>query len=185
MMVLPMRECNLPGYSTREPGNCSREHTGVVDGGAGQDELFIREALIEAEKAAKLDEVPIGAVIVSAGRIIARCHNRRETDGDPTAHAEILALRAASAVKGHWRLSGMTLYVTLEPCAMCAGAMVLARIDRLVFGAFDPKAGAAGSLMNLVQDDRLNHRMAVSGGVMAEECGQILKEFFRLRRNRD
>ena len=165
MMVLPMQESDR-----RDPT-------------AAEDEFFIREALIEAEKAAKLDEVPIGAVIVSAGRIIARGHNRRETDSDPTAHAEVLALRAASVCQGHWRLPGTTLYVTLEPCAMCAGAMVLARIERLVFGAYDPKAGAAGSLMNIVQDNRLNHRVELQGGVLAEECGRILKDFFRSRRH--
>jgi tRNA(adenine34) deaminase len=147
-----------------------------------QDLAFMREALAEARQAALLGEVPIGAVVVSAGRIIGRGHNLRETGGDPTAHAEILALREAASRQRHWRLTGATLYVTLEPCPMCAGALVQARIDRLVFGAFDPKAGAAGSLMNIPRDTRLNHQVEVTTGVMAEECGKILKEFFKERR---
>ncbi len=147
-----------------------------------EDLFFMREALAEAGRAAVLGEVPIGAVVVSEGWIIGRAHNLRETGGDPTAHAEILALREAASQKRHWRLTGATLYVTLEPCPMCAGALVQARIGRLVFGAFDPKAGAAGSLMNIPQDTRLNHQVEVTTGVMAEECGKILKEFFKERR---
>jgi tRNA(adenine34) deaminase len=146
------------------------------------DRYFIREALIEAEKAGRLGEVPIGAVLVRENKIIARAHNRRETTGDPTAHAEILVLREASEHKRRWRLSGGTLYTTLEPCPMCAGAMVLARIDRLVFGARDPKGGAAGSLMNLLQDQRLNHLVEITAGVLESECGKLLKEFFQKRR---
>ena len=146
------------------------------------DQSYMREALIEAEKAALLGEVPIGAVFVRENRIIARGHNLRETTGDPTAHAEILVLRAASFHRRHWRLSGGTLYTTLEPCPMCAGAMIQARIDRLVFGAHDPKAGAAGSLMNLLQDERLNHQVELSTGILEFECGKILKEFFQERR---
>lgn len=146
------------------------------------DEQFMREALFEAEKAADLKEVPVGAVIVAGGEIIARAHNLRETTGDPTAHAEVLALREAARINKHWRLTGMSLYVTLEPCTMCAGALVLARINRLIFGAADPKAGAVGSLMNLVQDPRLNHRVEVTAGILGDECGKILKEFFRERR---
>ncbi|MCL6589723.1 MAG: tRNA adenosine(34) deaminase TadA [Firmicutes bacterium] len=143
----------------------------------------MREAIREAETAFLLGEVPIGVVIVCDSRIIARGHNLRETTGDPTAHAEIIALREASQLKRHWRLTETVLYTTLEPCPMCAGAMVQARIKRLVFGASDPKAGAAGSLINIVQDERLNHRLEVTSGVLADECGKILKRFFKERRN--
>jgi tRNA(adenine34) deaminase len=146
------------------------------------DIVFMREALVEAEKAADLGEVPVGAVIVRDGAIIARAHNLRETTGDPTAHAELLVLQKVAKISKHWRLTGMELYVTLEPCTMCGGAMVLARIDRLIYGASDPKAGAAGSLMNVVQDGRLNHRVEVSAGILADECGKILKDFFKERR---
>lgn len=146
------------------------------------DQFFMREAIAEAVKAARVGEVPIGAVIVFNDQIIARAHNLRETNGDPTAHAEILVLREAARLKKHWRLLGTTLYTTLEPCPMCAGAMVMARTKRLVYGAADPKAGAAGSLMNIVQDPRLNHRLEVSGGVLEEECRELLKDFFRERR---
>jgi tRNA(adenine34) deaminase len=139
-------------------------------------------ALDEARKSAEHGEVPIGAVVVHGDQIVGRGGNRTETLQDPTAHAEILALRAASDRLGSWRLTGATLYVTLEPCAMCAGACVLGRIDRLVFGADDPKAGMCGSLENLVQDTRLNHRVEVVRGVRAEECGELLREFFRARR---
>jgi tRNA(adenine34) deaminase len=148
------------------------------------DEQYIREALREAEIAFSLGEAPIGAVIVCGSQILARGHNLRETSGDPTAHAEIIALREASKYKRHWRLTEAVLYTTLEPCPMCAGAMVQARIKRLVFGAKDPKAGAAGSLMNIVQDERLNHRLEVTAGVLAEECGEILKRFFKERRSK-
>jgi tRNA(adenine34) deaminase len=139
-------------------------------------------ALDEARRSAEHGEVPIGAVVVHGGEIVGRAGNRTETLQDPTAHAEILALREASGRLGSWRLTGATLYVTLEPCAMCAGACVLGRIDRLVFGADDPKAGMCGSLENLVQDTRLNHRVEVVRGVRAEECGELLREFFRARR---
>jgi len=142
----------------------------------------MEEAIEEAIKAAREGEVPIGAVVVFNNQIIAKAHNLRETIGDPTAHAEILALREASRLKRHWRLLGTTLYTTLEPCPMCAGAMVMARIDRLVFGAFDPKTGAAGSLMNIVQDPRLNHRLEVTSGIKEAECRELLKEFFKERR---
>jgi tRNA(adenine34) deaminase len=147
-----------------------------------QDELFMREALKEAISAAAAGEVPVGAILVGHNQIIARAHNLRESSGDPTAHAEILALRQAAAIRRHWRLSDLTLYCTLEPCPMCAGALVQARIARLVYGSSDPKAGAAGSLLNLVQDQRLNHRMEVTGGILAEDCEAILKQFFRARR---
>ncbi|MEX2356444.1 MAG: tRNA adenosine(34) deaminase TadA [Thermaerobacterales bacterium] len=146
--------------------------------GAG-DDVFMRLALAEARLAEAAGEVPVGAVIVRDGVVLAKGHNRRETGADPTAHAEIVALRAAGRQAGTWRLDGATLYVTLEPCAMCAGAMVLARLERLVFGALDRKAGAAQSLMNLVQDDRLNHRLEVTAGVMSDQCGELLRAFFR------
>lgn len=139
-------------------------------------------ALEEARAAGERKEVPVGAVVIHGGEIIGRGGNRTETLQDPTAHAEVLALRAAAASLGSWRLSGATLYVTIEPCAMCAGACVLARIERLVFGAPDPKAGMCGSLGNVVADPRLNHRPAVLGGVRASECGALLTEFFRYRR---
>ncbi len=146
------------------------------------DREFMGEALAEADKAARIGEVPIGAVIVYEEKIIARAHNLKETTGDPTAHAEILALRTAAQLRQGWRLSGVTLYTTLEPCPMCAGAMVMARIGRLVYGAKDPKAGSAGTLMNIVQDERFNHKVEITSGVLATECGNILKEFFRERR---
>lgn len=142
----------------------------------------MKEALKEAEIAYALGEVPIGAVLVEDDQILASAHNLRETRHDPTAHAEVLALRLGAERKEHWRLTGTTLYVTLEPCPMCAGALINARIGRLVFGAFDPKAGAAGSLMDLLRDERLNHRLPVCGGVLAEECGGLLRKFFAERR---
>jgi tRNA(adenine34) deaminase len=140
------------------------------------------EALALARAAGAEGEVPVGAVALFEGRIVARAGNRREADHDPTAHAELLALRAAAGALGRWRLAGVTLVVTLEPCAMCAGAMVLARIDRLAYGAADPKAGAVGSLMDLSQDPRLNHRFEVERGVRAEACGELLRSFFKARR---
>ncbi len=146
------------------------------------DEAFMKEALKEAEKALQVEEVPVGAVIVHQGRVIARAHNHRETLRDPTAHAEMIAITQAAAALDRWRLSGCILYVTLEPCTMCAGAMVLARIDRLVFGADDPKAGAVGSLYNIPRDMRLNHRLEVTSGVLAEACSDILRRFFREKR---
>ncbi len=141
------------------------------------------EALRLAREAGDAGEVPVGAVALEGGRIVGRGANRRETARDPTAHAELLAIREAARALGRWRLSGVTIVVTLEPCAMCAGAMVLARIDRLVYGASDPKAGAAGSLMDLTADPRLNHRFTVEPGLMAEACGALLREFFRARRD--
>ena len=138
----------------------------------------MEEALNEARAAAAIGEVPIGAVVVREGGVLGRGHNRRETDGDPLAHAEILAIRQAARAVGGWRLTGCTLYVTLEPCAMCAGALVAARIDRLVYGPADPKAGFCGTLGNLVQDPRLNHRLEVAQGVLAEECAGLLRGFF-------
>ena len=148
------------------------------------DQQGMRLALAEAGLAAAAGEVPIGAVVVRGEEILGRGHNRRECDGDPLAHAEILAIGEASAAVGGWRLSGCTLYVTLEPCAMCAGALVNSRVDRLVFGARDPKAGFCGSLGDLVRDARLNHRLEVEEGVLAAECGALLKKFFESLRSR-
>lgn len=139
-------------------------------------------AIAEAEAAVAHGDVPVGAVVVRGGSIIAARHNERELTGDPTAHAEMLAIRDAAATVGHWRLDDCTLVVTLEPCPMCAGALVNARVGRLVYGATDPKAGAAGSLMMLVADPRLNHRIPVEAGLEAERCGQLLKRFFAERR---
>lgn len=148
------------------------------------DEAWMRVALEEARSALDHDDVPIGCVVVSAsGEELARAHNARERDQDPTAHAETLGLQAAARKAGSWRLDGATVYVTLEPCAMCAGAIVLARAARLVYGAGDPKAGATGSLYNVVQDERLNHRVELAGGVLAGECGALLREFFRGKRS--
>ncbi|MEV6288309.1 tRNA adenosine(34) deaminase TadA [Kribbella sp. NPDC051770] len=136
-------------------------------------------ALAEAEQARGSADVPIGAVVVTAdGEVIGRGHNEREATGDPTAHAEVLAIRQAAAAVGEWRLTGCTLVVTLEPCTMCAGAIVLSRLDRLVFAAYDEKAGAVGSLWDVVRDRRLNHRPEVIGGVMADEAGARLRDFF-------
>lgn len=145
----------------------------------------MREALDQARAAASHGDVPVGAVVVREGRIIARAHNERELRGDPTAHAEVLALRAAADAVGGWRLDGCTLYVTLEPCVMCAGAMQQSRIDRVVFGAPDPKGGATGTLYNVAADPRLNHEVDVTHGVLAEESSQLLSEFFAMHRNAD
>jgi len=143
------------------------------------------EAIREARKAWDIDEVPVGAVIVHGGRIIGRGHNLRERLNDPTAHAEMIALTAAAEALGTWRLSGATIYVTLEPCPMCAGALVNARIDRLVYGATDPKAGACGTLYEIPSDERLNHRLDVVGGVLAEEGGALLTTYFQQKRGRE
>lgn len=161
------------------------ENRGTVDVASElEDREWMEQALVEARRAESLGEVPIGAVIVCGGEVVGRGYNRRETDGDPLGHAEILAIREAARQVGGWRLTGCTLYVTLEPCAMCAGALVASRVDRLVFGASDPKAGYCGSLGNLVQDVRLNHRLEVVDGVMAEECGDLLRRFFARLRGR-
>jgi tRNA(adenine34) deaminase len=150
--------------------------------GDADDERMMRLALEEARTALAHGDVPIGAVVSRGDEVLAAAGNQRELAADPTAHAEILALRAAAAAVRSWHLEGCTLTVTLEPCAMCAGAAVLSRLDRLVFGAADPKAGFAGSLGNLVQDPRLNHDVSVRDGVLAEECGDLLRTFFRERR---
>ncbi len=149
-----------------------------------EDERWMRDGLRSARRAPAHRDEPIGAVVVKDGVAVARARNRREADGDPTAHAEVLALRRAARRLGSWRLSGCTLYVTLEPCAMCAGAIVLSRLPRLVYGAADPKAGFVGSLGDLCRDSRLNHRVEVTGGVLSDECGKMLVEFFRERRKR-
>ena len=149
-----------------------------------QDLEAMKLAIAEAEKAAALGEVPIGAVIVRDGEVVGRGHNRREIDGDPLAHAELAAIREAAERVGGWRLEGCTMYVTLEPCAMCAGALVNSRVERLVFGAYDPKAGYCGSLGDIVRDPRLNHRLEVTAQVAAEECGGMLTAFFQALRRR-
>ena len=146
------------------------------------DEKFMALALEEATRAAELGEVPIGAVVVHDGEVIARAGNRRETDADPAAHAEFSALMRASRVLGRWRLTGCTVYVTLEPCIMCAGLMVNSRIDRCVFGAPDPKGGAVGTLYDVSHDARLNHEFEVEGGVLEAECAEVLRAFFKRRR---
>lgn len=148
------------------------------------DEQFMRVALEEARAAAAEGEVPIGAVVVCDGVAVARAHNRREIDHDPSAHAEFSALVAASQTLGRWRLTGCTVYVTLEPCLMCAGLMVNARVDRCVYGAPDPKGGALGTLYDVSHDDRLNHAFEVTGGVLADECANELRTFFRARRKK-
>lgn len=146
------------------------------------DPEYMREALVEAQAAATAGEVPIGAVAVYEGQIIGRGQNRVLRDIEPTAHAEIIAMRAAAKALGNYRLNGCELYVTLEPCAMCAGAIIHARLTRLIYGASDSKAGAAGSVLEVLNHPRLNHRMTVTSGVMAEESAEMLREFFRQRR---
>jgi tRNA(adenine34) deaminase len=142
----------------------------------------MRLALREAELALAHDDVPVGAVLVLDGEVIGSGHNERELRADPTAHAEMIAIREGARAAGSWRLLGTVLYVTLEPCAMCAGAIVLGRIPRVVYGAVDPKAGAAGSVLDVLAEPRLNHRPDVAGGVLADECGELLRAFFRSRR---
>jgi tRNA(adenine34) deaminase len=141
-------------------------------------EFFMHQALDEARAAAAIGEVPIGAVVVCDGEVVATGSNRREVDADPTAHAEMIAVREAARLLGRWRLEGCTVYVTLEPCPMCAGALHAARVDRCVYGAVDPKAGALGTLYDIASDERLNHRYEVVAGVLAEESSSLLKEFF-------
>jgi tRNA(Arg) A34 adenosine deaminase TadA len=148
----------------------------------GEDERWMRAAIDAAREAARAGEVPVGAVVVRGSEQVASASNRTVRDQDATSHAEVLAIRDACAAAGSWRLSGCTLYVTLEPCAMCAGALVLARVDRVVFGAWDDKAGMVGSVEDLLRHPRLNHRPAVTAGVLAEVCGALLSDFFRARR---
>jgi tRNA(adenine34) deaminase len=147
-------------------------------------ETWMREAIVQAELALAKDEVPIGAVVVHdpSGRVVGRGHNVRETEQDPTGHAELLAMRDAARELGHWRLIDCTLYVTLEPCPMCAGGVVNARVPRLVYGCDDPKAGAVRTLYQLCEDERLNHRVDVTSGVLADECAELLRSFFRAQR---
>jgi len=147
-----------------------------------EDKRWMRVAIDQAEIARENGDVPVGAVIVQADRIVAKAYNQRQQLQDPTAHAEIIALTQAAEAVDSWRLEGCTIYVTLEPCAMCAGALVLARIDRLVYGCNDPKTGACGSLYNIVQDERLNHRLEVTSGVLGEQCREQLQGFFASRR---
>ena len=146
------------------------------------DERWMREAIAAAEEARLAGEVPVGALVVRDDQVIGRAGNRTLRDQDPTAHAESLAIREAARALGSWRLDGCTLYVTLEPCAMCAGAIVLARVPRVVFGAWDEKAGMAGSVGDLLRHPRLNHRPEVRGGLLGDECGAVLREFFQSRR---
>jgi tRNA(adenine34) deaminase len=154
----------------------------VATSRASRDAAWMRLALDEAEDAIEAGEAPVGAVIVRSGEVLARASNTMSASRDPTAHAELLAIQSASAVSGDARLTGCTLYVTLEPCAMCAGAIVLARLDRVVFGAWDPKAGMAGSLLDILRHPKLNHRPEVHGGVLEEECGALLSKFFKEKR---
>ena len=144
----------------------------------GEDERFMRLAIVEAEKARRLGEIPIGAVVVVGGEVVGRGHNRREGNSDPTGHAEMFAVRRAARKLGSWRLIGATLYVTLEPCVMCIGATINARVPRLVYGPRDPKAGAVDSLYDIARDPRLNHRVSVTSGVLEEELSQMLSGFF-------
>lgn len=146
------------------------------------DERMMRRAIAEAETATESDDVPVGSVIVCENEIIGRGHNQRELLQDPTAHAEMIALTAASEALRCWQLVGCTLYVTLEPCVMCAGALINARIDRVVFGAYDPKAGACGSVYNIIEDRKLNHHPKVTGGILADECSSLLTAFFAEKR---
>ncbi len=180
---LPMRRGARAGglrscYDSPMPGTrrVSREMV--------NDSPFMRRALREATRAAQEQEVPVGAVVVRDGQVLARAHNRPIGLRDPTAHAEILALRRAARKLGNYRLTGCDLYVTIEPCAMCAGAIVQARVRRVVFGARDPKAGASGSALKVLNHPKLNHQVEVVAGVLAEECARLLREFFRARRKR-
>jgi tRNA(adenine34) deaminase len=149
-----------------------------------EDEAWMRQAFAEAEVAASVGEVPVGAVVVSNGEIVGRGLNRPIQDSDPTAHAEIMALRAAATAVNNYRLPGTTIYVTLEPCAMCMGAMLHARVARVVFGAYDEKSGAAGSVLDLSNNRKLNHQLEVNGGILADQCGALLQNFFKSRRSK-
>ena len=147
-----------------------------------RDEYFMRLALREAERALDHDDIPVGAIVVREGEVIGSGHNERQLRADPTAHAELIALRDAARALGNWRVLASVLYVTLEPCAMCAGAIVLARVPRVVFGTVDPKAGAAGSVLNVLAEPRLNHHPQVESGLLAEECADLLRSFFASKR---
>ncbi|MCM8766117.1 MAG: tRNA adenosine(34) deaminase TadA [Candidatus Omnitrophica bacterium] len=147
-----------------------------------KDKFFMKEALKEAEKALEKDEVPVGAIIVHKGKIIARAHNQMRTLNDPTAHAEMIAITSATSILKDMRLLDCTLYVTIEPCSMCAGALVLARLQRIVYGAEDPKTGACGSVLNIVQNAKLNHRIKITRGILREECSRVIQQFFQIKR---
>ena len=149
-----------------------------------EQEKFMKQALIQAQKAYEIEEIPVGAVIVKDGKIIAKAYNQKETKGDPVAHAEILAIQRASKKLGRWRLDDCDLYVTLEPCSMCAGAIIQARINNLYIGTSDHKTGACGSVLNLLQDYTFNHKVNVTTGIMKNECEKILKDFFHYLRNK-
>lgn len=166
------------------PDSAGAAHPASADAAprAAGDASWMREAIALARAAEREGDVPVGAVVVCDGRLVAGAANRTVRDKDPTAHAELVALRAAAASLGSWRLERCTLYVTLEPCAMCAGAIVLARLQRVVFGAWDDKAGMAGSVADLLRHPRLNHRPEVAAGLLADECGALLREFFARRR---
>jgi len=166
----------MPPVNAQKPGP-------DADRNPEADRKWMAAALDEARAAPTHGDVPAGCVVVRDGAIVARAHNRREADQDPTAHAELLALRAAATALGTWRLTGCTVFATLEPCPMCAGALVLARVDRLVYGCADPRAGACGSLYDLVRDGRLNHRVAVTAGILEDDCGTLLRTFFQARRS--
>lgn len=167
---------------TTEPADPPTRPGVRTEAGGSTDDEAMGAALEQARLAASLGEVPVGAVVMVGGEVVAAAHNLRESSADPTAHAEVLALRAAGQLLGTWRLSDATLYVTLEPCAMCAGAAVSARLGRLVYGTPDPKAGAVGSLYNLASDPRLNHEVPWDSGVRAQECAAVLEDFFAQRR---
>jgi tRNA(adenine34) deaminase len=179
-LISDSRETRMPDMvetsEEKKPEESAPEERGSAD------ERFMRAALDEARRAAEEDEVPIGAVVVCDGQIVARGRNRREVDRDPSAHAEFSAMVEASRALGRWRLTGCTVYVTLEPCLMCAGLMVNARIDRCVYGAPDPKGGALGTLFDVSHDERLNHEFEVTTGVLEDECADLLRSFFREKR---
>src|SRR3954452_22114799 len=177
----PTHQSRIGGRSSglqRDPRRLGRMTTRFFP----RDEYFMRLALREAERSVEHDDVPVGCVIAFQGEVIAAAPNERELRGDPTAHCEVLALREAARALGSWRLDGSALYVTLEPCAMCAGAIVLARVPRVVYGAVDPKAGACGSVLDVTGEPRLNHRPEVAGGLLREECAALLTTFFASRR---
>ncbi len=178
---------HVENFPSRHVGNLASapDQASIVDPERPEDAAFMRAALAEARRAAELGEVPIGAVVVHAGEIVARAYNRRELDHDPSGHAEFAALTRTSELLDRWRLTGCTVYVTLEPCLMCAGLMVNARIDRCVYGAPDPKGGALGTLYDVSHDPRLNHEFMVTPGVLEQECAQVLRDFFAgVRRRR-
>jgi len=168
----------MPCYDARM--HSARKATDMT----AHDERFMGRALREAKRAFEEDEVPVGALVVREGVVLARAHNRSIHLNDPSAHAEVLALRRGARKLGNYRLTGCTLYVTIEPCAMCAGAITQARLSRVVFGAFDPKAGASGSALTVLNHPKLNHQVEISSGVMAEDCARLLREFFRRRRKK-